>query len=626
MTKYLENEELDDLLRLAKRSLDGDVSDEEVALLERYLIESSEAQRIYWRIVSDELALRARAEALPSSVGGDSLPREPADQTLGPLQLLLSKHQAWVLAASLLFVLAVSVFALRHNSLIGTVATQQRAPVAELRRASGAQWILSEGDRTPRLGGALLPGSYEIATGIVELRFQSGATAIIEGPASWELVSSMKARLNWGRMVTDVPPQAVGFKVETDETSVVDLGTQCGILVGKQFGNGSQTEVHVFEGLVELHPSISSNHKIRQLATGQANLFDTRENSVVWSDIAIRPEEFVHQLLPSVVVDPPEERSKMLDGFADGNISVDLQVYYPSLQVRGNSDQGEIDPAQYVVGDFLLSESGGALRGHVPAGAIDPFVTLSFPATINVAEFPFFRVRLLTGANQSAAIYYYNQPVSGASESRYAHEPIIGAVAGKYREIRAAFNVEGLLPNLAVNVMRFDPATIIKTSEEGRFLLDYIYIDRYLTAGLAEFDLDHEEYLQGWSCVGVEYPEISQSVLRGTTLTSRARISHVGQSIHTNKWSAIELRLKLDPQTGDAHLGWGKPGDDLSFERSIPLPNPGDGEFHTYLIALKPQHGWTETITKIAVWPGQKAHCEFQLDYVRLLAMPEKDI
>lgn len=626
MTKYRENEEFDDLLRLAKRSLDGEASDEESALLERYLVESSEAKRIYWRIVSDELALRARAEARSSSAHNDSLVIEHEEKMQGPLQSLLSTHQPWVLAASLMLVAAASLLAFRHSLLIGTNATKQQSPVADLQRASDAQWILGDGGRTPRVGGALLPGNYSLAAGIVELRFRSGVSAIIEGPASWELVSSMRARLNWGRMVTDVPPQAVGFEVNTDKTSVVDLGTRCGIHVSKQFGNESQTEVHVFEGLVELHPRLSGEYKIRRLITGQANLIDTRENNVVWSDITIRPEEFVHQLLPFVVIDPPGQRSKMVDDYADGNVTVHNQVYYPSSQVTGHSVQGEIDPAQYVAGDFSLSESGGALHGHIPAGAIDPFITLTLPAAIDVAEFPFFRVRLRTATNQPAAVYYYNFPASNASESRYAHEPIIGAVTGKYREIRTAFNVEGLSPNLTVNVMRFDPATVIKTPKEGRFLLDYIYIDRYLTAGLAEFDLDHEEYLQGWSCVGVEDPEISQSVLRGRTLTGRARISHVGQSIRTEKWSAIELRLKLDPQAGDAHLGWGKPGDDLSFGRSTPLPNQGDGEFHTYLIALKPQHGWTETITKIAVWPGQKSQCEFQLDYVRLLAMPEKGI
>lgn len=629
MTKHLNDEELEDLLRLVKQSLDGEASDEEAALLERYLSESDEAQRVYWRIISGELALRARADASlccaerDPGIGNEELDKESAE-TRRPGRSSWPTLKQWTLAVSLLFVVAASLLALRHDAQTGSAEKEHLAVIADLKRAAGAEWILGNGDRTPFVGGDLLPGNYVLGAGIVELRFRSGATAIIEGPASWDLIDPMTARLYWGRIVTDVPPEATGFQVNTDEISVVDIGTACGIHVSKPSDKDSHTEVHVFDGLVELHPSRTSNDKIRQLSAGQANLFDTREDeSIAWSDIAIRPEEFVHQLLPTVVVDPAGQRSKLIDDFADGNVTIENQVYYPLAPLE-DPEQGKIDPARYVAGDFILAENGSGLHGQIPAGAIDPMFVMPLPDAIDVAEYPFFRVRLRTDVNQSAAVYYLNEPDLNASESRYAHEPIVGAQAGLYREIRVPFNMEGLMPHLAVNALRIDPATIIKNAEEGRFTLDYIFVDRYLTAGIAEFDLDHEEYLQGWSCLGVDAPEISGSVLRGTTLTGRSRVSHVRQSISTDLWSAIELRLKLDPEAGDARLGWGKPGDDLSFDRGTPLPNPGDGEFHTYLMVLKPQYGWTDTITKLALWPGEKVGCEFQVDYIRLLAMPDK--
>ena len=88
------------------------------------------------------------------------------------------------------------------------------------------------------------------------------------------VINSKTARLHWGRIVTDVPPKAVGFKVDTECASVLDMGTRCGIYVDRQFGKDAQTEIHVFEGLVELHPRLSSKQKIRKLATGQAGLID----------------------------------------------------------------------------------------------------------------------------------------------------------------------------------------------------------------------------------------------------------------------------------------------------------------------------------------------------------------
>lgn len=638
MSDDSDNVDLSHLLELTKLSLDGVLDEDQAALLERYLVESDEAKNIYWRSVSDELALDTQfrdasrpAAEWPMPVGQASRDATAAGHSW--LSQRLASLTPWIQAACLLFAVAAIWISYGESSNRMSDASVEAEPVADLRRVVAAQWSLNEGMSTPKSGDSMPPGVYALEKGMVELEFGSGASLIVEGPARWELISSWQARLDWGRVVTDVPPEAIGFKIDTADTSVVDLGTRCGIHVEQRSSGVGQTEVHVFEGLVELQPLDPDSHAVRRLGAGEAGVIASHGAQEQWSDINVRPEEFVQRLLPTVVLDPAVGRSKLVTGFHGESIAIESTVYSPLKPAAAAADQQRPIAAnnreaknRYVNGDFEVKQFGGALRGRIPAGALDPQCLLPLPDVIDVTEYPFFRIRLRTEVDRSSAIYYFNAPSTTPHTSRFAYEPFSSANAGQYREVHAPFSVEGLLPDLVVNTLRIDPAGVVRATENGRFLLDYIYVDRFLTAGIAEFDLDDEAHLQGWSCVGVASPQIRGGLLRGQTTSSNARVSHAGQAIDSERWSAIEVRLKLDSNAGDACLAWGKPGDVLSFERGVPLPNPQDGEFHTYLVALKPEHGWSERITKLSLWPGQQSNCDFELDYVRLLAMSEQEV
>lgn len=83
--------------------------------------------------------------------------------------------------------------------------------------------------------------------GVVEVLFSDGAAVVFEAPASFEVVSASRFKLNYGKAVGRVPPEAIGFTVHTPGVEVVDLGTEFAILAEES----GEAEVHVLNGAVQ---------------------------------------------------------------------------------------------------------------------------------------------------------------------------------------------------------------------------------------------------------------------------------------------------------------------------------------------------------------------------------------
>jgi len=86
---------------------------------------------------------------------------------------------------------------------------------------------------------------------LAELEFHRGARVVIEGPATFETRSDNSGALQVGKLVARVPSAAVGFAVQTEAATVIDLGTEFAVSAD---GHG-QTEVEVIEGKIEIQPS-----------------------------------------------------------------------------------------------------------------------------------------------------------------------------------------------------------------------------------------------------------------------------------------------------------------------------------------------------------------------------------
>src|SRR6185369_7470491 len=93
----------------------------------------------------------------------------------------------------------------------------------------------------------------EIAKGLAEITFDSGAQVVLEGPATFDLKSAWEATLNRGTLKASVPPQAIGFRISNPSVEIVDLGTEFTMSADAS----GVAEVLVLKGQVEAQPSTS---------------------------------------------------------------------------------------------------------------------------------------------------------------------------------------------------------------------------------------------------------------------------------------------------------------------------------------------------------------------------------
>jgi hypothetical protein len=128
-----------------------------------------------------------------------------------------------------------------------TPAVEESSPVATLTGEHNATW--SEGALAT--GSQLRAGDrLTLTAGFAEITTNDGAVAIVEAPATIELLDNDNAlRLHSGKLVGICETDASkGFVVRTPYIDITDLGTRFGV----DATSVEKTEVHVFEGEVRV--------------------------------------------------------------------------------------------------------------------------------------------------------------------------------------------------------------------------------------------------------------------------------------------------------------------------------------------------------------------------------------
>lgn len=136
--------------------------------------------------------------------------------------------------------------------------------VAEVVDEGGITW--TNGTTALRPDRSVYPGRLEFESGLLTLRFRSGATVTFRGASSIQIESDMLVRLDRGQATAQVPHWAKGFTIETKYVKVVDLGTQFGVMAGSD----SSTDVVIFEGAVDVKPTGGPESVQKRLVQGQA--------------------------------------------------------------------------------------------------------------------------------------------------------------------------------------------------------------------------------------------------------------------------------------------------------------------------------------------------------------------
>ena len=161
--------------------------------------------------------------------------------------------------------------------------------VATLSDSIGAVW---EGesviDNTMRIESG--KQEYILSEGLVKLAFDSQAMAVIEAPASFKVIGDNQIDLEYGRIYSIVPPDAIGFTVYSRGTKIVDLGTEFGV----QTDVGGDTELYVYKG----ETKVTAGKRFRQTSAhvGRGDAKRVPVGSRAISDISFENTEFVRQI------------------------------------------------------------------------------------------------------------------------------------------------------------------------------------------------------------------------------------------------------------------------------------------------------------------------------------------
>lgn len=242
--------------------LDGSISDSQFAQLEDRLRDDPQARQLYldYLQIHDELPELALYDSqyLPADAvslaerqpetnhtasAASSWPRSMLAAALAPILL--------VPAALLLGIYLGNASPTRlPGAASGTTSATGLAIATSNARFANVAQARFFGELPPKLGTA--PGlnrDYALLEGMVELAFPNGATAIIEGPASFRVEGDELLALDLGRCSVHAPPGAEGFQVETPEVSVVDRGTRFAVNVSQ----ANATDVQVVEGIADVY-------------------------------------------------------------------------------------------------------------------------------------------------------------------------------------------------------------------------------------------------------------------------------------------------------------------------------------------------------------------------------------
>ncbi len=178
------------------------------------------------------------------------------------------------------------------------------------------------GELSPPVDTLLIPDrEYVLTSGLIEVAFPTGASAILEGPAVFRVTSDESMALDIGRCSVHAPDGAEGFRIDTPSKRIVDRGTRFSVSVG----DTSETEVQVIEGAADVYDrsaecTATGTSEVR-LKIGEARRF-TATGCLASDPLAFDSSVYRHGLPDRVV---SYQATQAADGGAEHLTEVTLQ-------------------------------------------------------------------------------------------------------------------------------------------------------------------------------------------------------------------------------------------------------------------------------------------------------------
>lgn len=267
----LEVERLTDLMH------DGQLNEDQAALLNSLLDENKDARRYYldtvaWTVAATEIANASSVSVADNQPVVQRNRIEPNPRTWfwwTPRQLAAASV---AVAAAIVLMAGAYIYA---PSSTPVVTLSEASPVDH--RFVGDLYVPSN---TSSARGESQPETREIASGEIVtatgrdhlLQLTSGVDVRLAAGSQAVIVSPWLVELQRGRSMVSVPTHAIGFRLDTPETSVMDLGTEFAVTRDESM---EETVVHVMQGKVQTSGNPEAQTQDKLIHAGDTDVRST---------------------------------------------------------------------------------------------------------------------------------------------------------------------------------------------------------------------------------------------------------------------------------------------------------------------------------------------------------------
>jgi len=251
--------------------------------------------------------------------------------------------------------------------------------VAEIIQSIDAQW--GDSGISAAAGTQLTASTMQLKRGLIKIAFESGAEVILQAPCKVKPENANQIFLLSGNITAIVPDKAIGFTVRTPTATLVDYGTEFGVMTNAS----GETEVHVFKGEVDLRsgPDARVFEKSKRIKTRQAGMVDS-QGGLSTKKIKYQAKRFIRQMPANSRFGRPGERLDLADvigggnGFGTGDPNQSINPdngqiragFYPRdhVGIDGSSDYIPMASLDFIDGVFIPDGSDGPIvvssNGH----------------------------------------------------------------------------------------------------------------------------------------------------------------------------------------------------------------------------------------------------------------------
>ncbi|KAA1159946.1 cycloinulo-oligosaccharide fructanotransferase [Pseudoalteromonas fuliginea] len=201
-------------------------------------------------------------------------------KTIWPKSTMSWFSSPYALAASIMLFVSV-IFLAEHLDY-----TNKFAEVTKMTASHNANFSV---------GSQLGQGDIILEHGYSEILLENGVVLVLEAPVKVNLQSRDKVTLHHGKLVARVPQNAIGFRVDTPSSEIIDLGTEFGVEVS----NSGESQVHVLDGEIKARGNKTQSYQ--HVKKDQALAFDL--NHQITSFVSV-PSDFM-RVLPGDSIEEP---------------------------------------------------------------------------------------------------------------------------------------------------------------------------------------------------------------------------------------------------------------------------------------------------------------------------------